>query len=223
MSFFPRLIVETLAGQQSLASVPQIEDGLAGRISRETYIAYLTEAYHHVKHTVPLMQAARAGLDESHAPFRAALDEYVAEESGHEEWVLNDIRHCGGDAEAVRAGEPRAATQAMVDYVYGYISGRNPMGFFGMVLVLEGTSTRLATQGASAVAASLDLGPECFSYLTSHGAVDQEHLIFFQKLMDQVDDPDDQAAIIEVAQAVFELFADVFRSIPHDRSLARAV
>jgi hypothetical protein len=223
VSFFHRLVVETLGGQQSLASVPQIEDGLVGRISRETYIAYLAEAYHHVKHTVPLMQAAKARLDGRHARFRTALDEYIAEETGHEAWVLNDIRHCGGDAEAVRLGEPRAATRAMVDYVYRYIAERNPMGFFGMVLVLEGTSTRLATQGAAAVAASLGLGPECFSYLTSHGALDLQHLVFFQTLMDDVDDPDDQAAIIEVAGVVFELFADVFRAIPHDRSLAHAV
>lgn len=220
MTFFHRLITETAAGQAELASVPQIQDGLAGRISRETYIAYLTEAYHHVRHTVPLMQAAKAGLDDSHQRFRDALDEYIAEETGHEAWILNDIRHCGGDAEAARHSEPRSATRRMVDYAYDYILRRNPMGFFGMVLVLEGTSTRLATQGAGAVANSLGLGPECFSYLTSHGALDLEHMVFFQRLMDEVDDPRDQAAILEVAQAVFGLFADVFRAIPHDREVA---
>ncbi|MBX3479004.1 MAG: iron-containing redox enzyme family protein [Caulobacter sp.] len=223
MTFFQRLITETAAGQQTLASVPQIQDGLIGAISRETYIAYLTEAYHHVKHTVPLMQAARAGLADTHERFRQALDDYIAEETGHEAWILNDIRNCGGDPEAVRLGLPRPATQDMVDFVYAYIDQVNPMGFFGMVLVLEGTSVRLATQGASAVAESLGLGPECFSYLTSHGALDQDHLVFFQQLMDEVADPNDQAAIIEVAQAVFNLFAGVFRSIPHVRETADAV
>jgi hypothetical protein len=33
--------------------------------------------------------------------------------------------------------------------------------------------------------------------------------------MAKIDDPADQAAIIEVAQNTFLLFADVFRSIPH--------
>lgn len=223
MTFFQRLITETAQGQQTLAAVPQIQDGLAGAISRETYIAYLTEAYHHVKHTVPLMQAAKAGLDDAHDRFRHALDEYIAEETGHEEWILNDIRNCGGDPEAVRNGAPRAATQAMVDYAYDYIRRVNPMGFFGMVLVLEGTSVRLATQGAEAVARNLGLGPQCFSYLTSHGALDQDHLVFFQKLMDEVDDPADQAAIIEVAGGVFTLFAGVFAAIPHSREAARVV
>lgn len=223
MTFFQRLITETAQGQQTLAAVPQIQDGLAGAISRETYIAYLTEAYHHVKHTVPLMQAARAGLDDAHDRFRHALDEYIAEETGHEAWILNDIRNCGGDPEAVRDGTPRAATRAMVDYAYDYIRRVNPMGFFGMVLVLEGTSVRLATQGAEAVARTLGLGPQCFSYLTSHGALDQEHLVFFQRLMDEVDDPADQAAIIEVANGVFTLFAGVFAAIPHSREAAHVV
>ena len=217
MSFFQRLVAETVDGQMEIASVPQIQDGLSGAISRETYIAYLTEAYHHVKHTVPLMMAAKAGLDDRHQRFREALDEYVAEETGHENWILNDIRHCGGDPVAVRNGTPRPATQAMVDYAYDYIRRVNPMGFFGMVLVLEGTSIRLASQGAGAVASTLGLGPECFSYLTSHGALDQDHMRFFAQLMDEVDDPADQKAIIEVAQAIFERFADVFRAIPHKR------
>lgn len=222
MTFYQRLVTETIDGQMTLASVPQIQDGLMGRISRETYIAYLTEAYHHVKHTVPLMQAARARMDGAHQRFVAALDEYIAEETGHEHWILADIKNCGGDPAAVRDGAPRDATVAMTDYAYDYINHANPMGFFGMVFVLEGTSVRLATQGAEAVARNLNLGPECFSYLTSHGALDMEHLTFFEKLMNEVDDPADQAAIIEVARAIFERFAGVFSAIPHTREAVHA-
>lgn len=222
MTFYQRLVTETIDGQMALASVPQIQDGLMGRISRETYIAYLTEAYHHVKHTVPLMRAARARMDAGHQRFVEALDEYIAEETGHEHWILADIKNCGGDAEAVRNGAPRPATLAMTDYAYDFINSRNPMGFFGMVFVLEGTSVKLATQGAEAVARNLGLGPECFSYLTSHGALDMEHLTFFENLMNEVEDPADQSAIIEVARAIFQRFADIFRSIPHTREAAHA-
>lgn len=222
MTFYQRLVTETVEGQMALASVPQIQDGLTGRISRETYIAYLTEAYHHVKHTVPLMQAARARMDGAHGRFVTALDEYIAEETGHEHWILADIKNCGGDPEAVRNGAPRAVTLAMTDFAYDYINTVNPMGFFGMVFVLEGTSVKLATHGAEAVARNLGLGPECFSYLTSHGALDMEHLTFFETLMNEVDDPADQAAIIEVAQAIFARFADMFRAIPHTREVAHA-
>ena len=63
MTFFQRLAHETASERAYLMATPQIIDGLKGNISLATYLAYLQEAYHHVKHTVPLMQAARARLD----------------------------------------------------------------------------------------------------------------------------------------------------------------
>ena len=217
MSFFARLIAETAAERQFLGSVPQIQDGLAGRISRETYIAYLTEAYHHVRHTVPLMRAARARLDDDHERFREALDEYIAEETGHEEWILDDIAHAGGDAAAARANQPRFETEMMVAYAYDYIARIEPMGFFGMVFVLESTSTQLAGVGAQAVRDSLGLPGAAFSYLTSHGAIDQQHIAFLQRLLEDVDDVAERAAIVHMARRMFVLFANVFAAIPHRR------
>lgn len=214
MSFFDRLERATIDGRLALVSVPQIQAALAGKISRETYIAYLTQAYHHVKHTVPLMRAAHAGMGEGRAQFREALVDYIAEETGHEAWILQDIVNSGGDAEAVQRGEPNEATRTMVNFAYRYVGEVNPMGFFGMVYVLEGTSAAFASQGAEAVAASLGLGPQCFTYLTSHGALDRDHMDFFRVLMDQVSDDADQEAVIELARSMFVLFANVFLSIP---------
>jgi hypothetical protein len=223
MSFFERLEQETSAERLALYTVPQLLDGVAGKISRETYLAYLGEAFHHVSHTVPLLTAARDRMDAGHVAFRAALDDYIAEETGHEQWILNDIARSGGDAAAVRHGAPRSSTELMVAYVYDYVGRINPMGMFGMVYVLEGTSIALATHGAGAVSKALSLGPECFSYLSSHGSLDQEHMAFFEGLMNTVEDPADQAAIVHVARRVFVLFADMFRSIPHKREMADAV
>ena len=55
MSFFTELYTQTAPEQAAFAAIPQIRDGLAGRISRETYVAYLAQAYHHVSHTVSSM------------------------------------------------------------------------------------------------------------------------------------------------------------------------
>lgn len=222
MSFYTTLRQATLPEAQQLLTVPQLIDGLAGRISRETYIAYLTEAYHHVKHTASLMAAAKARMGASYAAFRDALDEYIAEETGHELWILDDIAACGADANAARDAPPRPATEMMVAFAYDYINRINPMGFFGMVYVLESTSVMLASRGASAVQQSLGLPPAAFRYLTSHGALDQQHMAFFEGLMNKVESADDQAAIIHVAKRMFVLFGDVFRSIPHTQEAAHA-
>lgn len=222
MSFFDELRFATGAEAQALLAVPQIADGLSGRISHETYVAYLREAYHHVKHTVPLMRAARARLGAGHKTFIKALEDYEAEEIGHDQWILDDIHACGADAEAARASEPRLATELMVVYAYDYVSRINPMGFFGMVFVLESTSVLLATRGAGAVQRALALPPSAFRYLNSHGALDQEHMAYFKRLMNEVKSSADKAAIVHVAKAIFILFGNVFHAIPHQMEASHA-
>ena len=221
VTFFERLVAETRAEQQYLQASPQIQDGLEGKISREAYLDYLTEAYHHVRHTVPLMKLVEQHLPREKEWLRDVLAEYVEEETGHEEWILDDIGNAGGDRMAARLSEPRAATEFMVAYAYDFIRRVNPVGFFGMIFVLEGTSTQLATRGANALMQSLGLGPDCFRYLLSHGSIDLEHIQFLRNTLNRIDDPEDQAAVIHMAKRMFVLFGNVFRSIPYKAGEAR--
>jgi len=211
--FFDRLVMQTAPAREGLQSVPQLQAGLRGAINRETYIAYLSQAYHHVRHTVPLMQAARARLADR-PELVAALDDYIGEESGHEQWILDDIEAAGGDPADVIARGPSPATAAMVDHAYATIRQGNPIGFFGMVFVLEGTSIALAQQGAEAVRAALGLPKQAFRYLTSHGALDQDHMRFFERLVNGLEDSADQEAILNMANEIFGLFAGIFAAIP---------
>jgi pyrroloquinoline quinone (PQQ) biosynthesis protein C len=213
MPFFDRLVTETAEAQQSLLVVPQLQAGLTGKIDRETYIAYLTQAYHHVCHTVPLLSAARARLEDK-PHFARALDEYIEEETGHEQWILNDIAAAGGDASAAAASKPNPATSAMVNHAYEVIEHGNAAAMFGMVYVLEGTSVAMATNGAKAVQTSLGLPADAFTYLNSHGSLDLEHMHFFARLMNGVEDERDQIAIIAMARDMFGLFGGMFASIP---------
>lgn len=217
VNFYDRLIQETKSARESLYHVPQLVDGLSGDISRETYIAYLTEAYHHVRHTVRFLMAMGVRLPESKKWLHDAISEYIEEEKGHEEWILNDIAAAGGDKEAARVATPNLETQVLVAYNYDYIARKNPVGFLGMVFMLESTSTQIANTGADAVMKNLGLPKSAFTYLYSHGALDIEHLKFFETLANKIDDPDDQAAIIEVTNNTFRLFAHVLRAIPHEK------
>ncbi|WP_295525599.1 iron-containing redox enzyme family protein [uncultured Pseudacidovorax sp.] len=214
MSFHARLVAETAAERAGLLGTPIIQGCLRGDVSLPSYLAFLREAYHHVSHTVPLMRAFKARLDAGHAWLEGALDEYIEEEQGHDEWILDDIRACGGDAEAVRRGPPGHATEVMVAYAYDTIARRNPLGFFGMVYVLEGTSVSIALMAADQIQKPLGLPDSAFSYLRSHGTLDQEHTAHFELLMEQVEDPADQDAIVHAAKAFYRLYGDVFRSLP---------
>lgn len=213
MSFYEQLLAETTQARAALLDLPLIRAGAAGQVGREVYVAFLAEAYHHVKHTVPLLMYCGARLPERYEWLREAVAEYVEEELGHQEWILNDIRACGGDAEAVRHGRPGLATELMVAYAYDTIGRINPIGFFGMVLVLEGTSVEVAARAGAALKQSLGLGNDAFSYLTSHGALDVGHTDFYAKLVDRIDDPADRACLIHSAKVFYKLYGDIFREL----------
>ena len=214
MSFHETLSVRTASARAELFTVPVIADSLAGRVTRAQYVAFLTEAYHHVSHTVPLLMACGAALPPGKAWLRDAMAEYIEEERGHDEWILADIEVAGGDPEAVRHGTPAPATEVMVAYVYDYIARRNPVGFLGMVHVLEGTSVAIALNAADAIQRALHLPGTALRYLRSHGEVDRQHVQFFASLVDRLDDAADREAVVHVATMVYRLYADIFRSLP---------
>ena len=213
MTFFEQLQNETVNEREYLFSSPLIQAALRGEVQRHSYIAFLTQAFHHVRHTVPLLMACGSRLDSDHEWVREAMAEYIEEEIGHQEWILNDIRACGGDADAARDSIPALATELMVSTMYDRINRLNPMSMLGMVFVLEGTSIALATQAAGVLQDKLQLPAKAFSYLTSHGSLDLEHIEFFKKLMNRLDDEDDKAAVVHTARVVYRLYGDIFRSL----------
>jgi pyrroloquinoline quinone (PQQ) biosynthesis protein C len=213
MSFFEELQHATQAEQAGLQSIPIIRNALVGDVTLKQYIAFLTQAYHHVKHTTPLLMACGAKLGQDKEWLREAIAHYIEEEIGHQEWILNDIAACGADAEAVRHGQPSFETELMVAYAYDTIARGNPVGFFGMVHVLEGTSIQLAINAADAVQKTLGLPKQAFTYLNSHGSLDLEHVDFFRDLVNKLDSAEDKACLVHCAKVVFRLYGDIFRSL----------
>lgn len=223
MTFFERLQIETQTERHYLLDSPLIKRCIGqGQFSLQEYIAFLTQAYHHVKHTVPLLMAVGSRLPMAKEAYRVAIAEYIEEELGHQEWILNDLASCGEDKENVRNSRPNPATELMVAYAYDTVTRNNPMAFFGMVFVLEGTSINLATQAADIIQQHLKLPNQAFSYLRSHGSLDQEHMVFFAKLMNGLTDQQDQDDVVHAARMFFQLYANIFRSIEQLPSMAAA-
>ncbi|MCE2949086.1 MAG: TenA family transcriptional regulator [bacterium] len=213
MPFHEELQRQTAAERGWLLAAPVLGDALAGRVGLAQYVHFLQQAYHHVKHTVPLLMACGARLPDRHAVLRRAIIEYIEEEAGHEEWILDDIVACGGNRDLARDSTPGLEAELMVAHAYDWIARSNPVGFFGMVHVLEGTSVAIATASAASLSRSLGLPASAFTYLTSHGSLDLEHVRMFGLLMDGLDDPDDQAAIVHVARVMYRLYGGLFRAL----------
>ena len=80
-NFFEQLKQKTIPAQQSMLDVPIFEACMRGDINLQMYTRFLTQAYHHVKHTVPLLMACGSKLPQDKEWLREAIAEYIDEEN----------------------------------------------------------------------------------------------------------------------------------------------
>ncbi len=184
MPFYEELISATVAEREHLLAAPVIAGCLRGEVGRESYLAFLGQAYHHVRHTTPLLMLLGGMLPDRLAWLRRPVAEYI------------DL-----------------PAEVMVAYAYDLVRRGNPAGFFGMVFVLEGTSAALALTAAHRIQQTLGLPDEAFSYLRSHGTLDQSHTRHLADLLEKMT-PADQAEVIRRAKVFFKLYGDIFRALP---------
>lgn len=213
LSVYAQIKSETQSARAHLLEAPIIRACLAGEASLDGYLAFLAQAYHHVRHTTPLLMSLGGRLPERLAWMQASVAEYIEEELGHEAWILADIRAAGGDPEAVRLSRPDLPAELMVAYAYDLIARGNPAAFFGMVFVLEGTSVELALTAADRIQAALGLPNSAFTYLRSHGTLDQEHTQHLANILEKMA-ASDQADVLHAAKVFYTLYGDLFHALP---------
>lgn len=214
---FQSLVRETAPARDTFVSLPLIREVLQTGASGTVYLDFLGQAYHHVKHTAPLLALAAARCGSDDYVYQSALFEYIEEERGHELWILEDIGALGGDPEQVRRSTPRLPCKVMVGYAYYVIDRVSPYGLLGMVHVLEGMAVALGSKATAALQASLSISSdEGFKYLTTHSDLDVKHAEFFRGLINQIGDRC-LALVIETAADFYKLYGDLFRDLDECR------
>jgi pyrroloquinoline quinone (PQQ) biosynthesis protein C len=221
MSFYDRLMDETSKDRESFLAIPIVQHAIRNGAPRGLYLDFLTEAYHHVRHTFPLLALAASRTTDER--YQDALVEYMKEERGHEKWILDDIRAVGGSPDAVRSGTPGIPCRIMVGYAYYAIEHLSPYAFLGSVHVLEGMSVLLADKLADALKKSLGLESDTgFTYLRTHGSLDTDHVAFFRKLVDGFDDLATQRIIVDNAKIFYRLYGAIFQDLGARAELSNA-
>jgi pyrroloquinoline quinone (PQQ) biosynthesis protein C len=222
MSAFQQLFQQTASARQSFIELPLIQDVLRNGASKELYLDFLGQAYHHVRCTAPLMALAAARCGPEDHLYQAALFEYIEEERGHELWILEDIHAVGGDPEQVRLGAPRFPCKVMVGHAYYVVDRVSPYGLLGMIHVLEGMAVALAGKAVSALRGSIETVNEGgFKYLTTHGDLDVRHSEFFENLINHLDKRH-LPMVIETTGDFYKLYGDLFRDLDQRRTTALA-
>lgn len=213
MSPFNQLVQQTASARQSFIELPLIQEVMQEGASKELYLDFLNQAYHHVKCTAPLLALAVSRCSPDDKRYQSALFEYINEERGHEEWILEDIEALGGDPDSVRQSAPRFPCKIMVGHAYYLVDRVSPYGLLGMIHVLEGMAVSLASDAVRAIRKTMpDATESGFKYLTTHSDLDIEHTKLFEKLIDEIDQKY-LPLIIESARDFYRLYGGIFQDL----------
>ena len=72
----------------------------------------------------------------------------------------------------------------------------------------------LALTAADRIQAALGLPSRSFTYLRSHGTLDQQHTQHLAELLERMS-PSDQADVVHAARVCYKLYGDIFHALSH--------
>ena len=214
LPFFGELVSRTDEDRRAFETHPVVVDAVAQGMSLERYRALLLELYHVVWHFNPVCAAAASRMSDSWQPIRHFLYEHMHEETGHEEWVLNDLEAIGVGRSEARAHAPGVHTLAISGYNYWVADRRHPCSALGMLYTLEVIASVYGGPFSAAIRDALLLeGDRGVSFLSSHASLDTEHMAELRLVLNQVKDAPAQDAITESARVNFHHFTRIVEAI----------
>lgn len=141
------------------------------------YREYLAVSHFVVRASVPLMEAAvgraRAMGDRAAALMVPFLERHIAEEAGHDDWLLDDLRALGADVDAVVRRTPPAEVAALVGAQYYWVLHHHPAALLGYMAVLEGGAP--SPEQVEELVARTGHPRQAFRTLAEHAALDADH------------------------------------------------
>ena len=216
--FFAELVGQTDEDRRAFESHPVVLAAVADGMSVERYRAFLLELYHVVWYFNPVSAAAATRMgspqDDRLQAVRHFLYEHMMEEKGHEDWVLNDLRAVGVSVEQARAHQPSAHTLALVGFNHWATEHRHPCSALGMLYALEVISSVYGGPFAAAISESLLLqGSAGISFIDSHSSLDSQHMAELRDVLNQLEDPESQAAVAQAVRVNFHHFTRIIEAI----------
>ena len=214
LPFFTELVTRTDEARREFETNPVVSTAVADGMSVERYRKLLLELYQVVWHFNTICAAAASRIPDTHRQIRYHLYEHMQEESGHEEWVLNDLQAVGIGADGVESHQPSVPTLSLIGYNYWAADRRHPCSILGMMYALEVIASVYGGPFSTAVKESLLLEDERgISFISSHATMDVEHMAELRKVLNTLIDEPSREAVIESTTVNFHHFTRMFEAV----------
>jgi pyrroloquinoline quinone (PQQ) biosynthesis protein C len=214
LPFFVDLITRTDEARREFETNPVVLDAVAHGMPIARYRRLLLELYHLVWHFNPVCAAAASRVPDKLRQVRYFLYEHMHEESGHEQWVTNDLDAVGVSQATLLAHQPSLNTLALVGYNHWAADRRDPCSVLGMMYTLEVIASVYGGTFAEAIRGSLLLeGDRGVSFISSHATMDAQHMAELRQVLNTVDDEAAREAIVESTLVNFHHITRVFEAV----------
>lgn len=212
--FFGDLVARTDEDRRAFETNPVVVEAVAIGMSVERYRRLLVELYHVVWHFNPISAAAASRLPDKYQNIRHFLYEHMHEETGHEEWVLNDLEAIGVSRDKARREAPSTFTKTLCGYNYWSADRGHPCSSLGMMYSLEVIASVYGGTFASAMTEALLLeSVRGVSFISSHASMDTEHLRELKDVLNTIEDDEARNAIVESTAVNFHHFTRMFEVV----------
>jgi pyrroloquinoline quinone (PQQ) biosynthesis protein C len=214
LPFFSDLVMRTDEARRDFETNPVVLDAVANGMPIERYRKLLLELYHVVWHFNPVCAAAASRVPDEHRQVRYFLYEHMHEESGHEQWVMNDLEAVGVSQATLQAHPPSVHAQALAGYNHWSADRRHPCSVLGMMYTLEVIASVYGGTFSAAIRESLLLeGERGVSFISSHAEMDAEHMIELRLVLNTLTDAAAREAIVESTLFNFYHFTRLFEAL----------
>lgn len=208
--FFADLVVRTDETRRAFETHPALLEAVADGMSLERYRDFLLELYHVVWHFNPVCAAAASRIPDPLRQVRYYLYEHMHEESGHEQWVLNDLEAVGVAPGAVADHRPSVHALSLSGYNYWAADRRHPCSVLGMMYTLEVIASVYGGPFSTAIKQRLLLEDERgVSFVGSHATMDAQHMAELRVVLNTIDDAEAREAVVESATVNFHHFTHI--------------
>lgn len=169
------------------------------------YPCLLFRSYCNARATVPLLQAAAArleglsGVDPAAARMLDFFLRFIPEETGHDEWLLEDLEALGFSRREVMTRIPPPSIAALVGAQYYWISHHHPGSVLGFVFLSETSAPR--NEQVEDLIERTRLPRSAFRTLLRHAVLDVRHGADVEEVVDSLPLTSDHLAMIGVSLA----------------------
>lgn len=179
-----------------------------GSLSREAYVAYLTQVIHQVRDSAPMLARAAERLEQlGRERLAQVFRRKASEENGHDVWALEDLAALGVSRESALATPCCSAVKAYAAW-WRHCAERAPTALLGLAFILELFGSARAGRAADNLVrrGAIDGIESAVRFLRGHGAADEGHLQAFSEPFAEITSAHEMDAIVLSARLTANLY-----------------